>query len=199
MTMLTESILIESKTARNNQLSHCSQNRAKEILVKIKSLYFAVWQGTGIATTEQLAEFLEIYEPATIRQVLTRHKDEFESDGVKTLRGQALKDVRDKMSRTSKASNLTVWTPRAALRLAMLLQNCALATAVRTSLLNAVEQVIPTLREGKKPKAKSQRNIKEISYFLPFSFLAEIATNSEQPNLFVYQFQKDSLLPPSQT
>ena len=29
--------------------------------------------------------------------------------------------------------------------------------------------------------------------------LAEIATNTEQPNLFVYQFQRDSLLPPSQT
>ncbi len=31
------------------------------------------------------------------------------------------------------------------------------------------------------------------------AILAETATNSEQPNLFVYQFQRDSLLPPSET
>ena len=305
--ILTESILIESKSARNNQLTDVSHERASEILVKIKSLYFAVWQKTGIATTEQLAEFFDIEDPATIRKVLTRNKDEFESDGVKTLRGKALKDVRDILSLTSKAPHVTVWTPRAALRLAMLLQNSVIATAVRTSLLNAVEKVIPAqgnemerlklelelmrakqryqdsaqsilaatspamlayLRgdgpppvkveyrdryidantgqaitsvqgrsltqliadAGLNPKSPRDRSrVKKIlrshgwdydtgngwastAYLREFkvlpdevsekalrAILAEMATNSEQPNLFVYQFQQTSLLPSSET
>ncbi len=59
MTILTESILIESSSARNNQLANFSRDCASENFVKIKSLYFALWQGTGIATTEQLAEFFQ--------------------------------------------------------------------------------------------------------------------------------------------
>ncbi|MGH2412671.1 MAG: hypothetical protein ACRDEA_03035, partial [Microcystaceae cyanobacterium] len=143
MTILTESILIESKSARESQLSEISDHRAQEILLKVKSLYLALWQGTGIITTEQLAEFFEIETPATLRQVLNRHQEEFEADGVRTLRGKALKDVRDILSLTSTQANLTIWTPRAALRLGMLLQNSEIAKAVRTTLLNAVEKVIP--------------------------------------------------------
>lgn len=143
MSILTETILVESKTARDGQLSQISQTRALEIISKVKSLYFALWRGEGIATTEQLADFYEIDSSATIRKVLARHKDELESDGVKTIRGRDLKDVRDRMSLTSTQSNLTLWTPRAALRLGMLLTSSPVALAVRTSLLDTVEKVIP--------------------------------------------------------
>jgi hypothetical protein len=143
MTIVTESILTESKSAREIQLAEISHNRASEVLTKVKSLYFAVWQGTGIATTEQLAEFFEIESPATLRKILHRHKDEFEADGIKTLRGKALLDVRDILSLTSSQANLTIWTPRSALRLAMLLRDSEIAKTVRTSLLNIVEKVVP--------------------------------------------------------
>jgi hypothetical protein len=144
MTILTESILIESRTARDGQLAQISQTRAQEILDKVKSLYFAVWKGEGLTTTEQLADFYEIDTSATLRKILARHKSEFDSDGVKSLRGKGLKDVRDILSLTSTQANLTVWTPRAALRLGMLLQNSPIAQAVRASLLNLVEKVIPS-------------------------------------------------------
>jgi hypothetical protein len=143
MTIVTESILVESKSARDLQLAEFSHNRAIELITKVKSLYFALWQGTGIATTEQLAEFFEIESSATLRKVLTRHQEEFESDGVKTLRGRALKDVRDILSLTSTQANLTIWTPRAALRLAMLLRDSEVAKTVRTNLLDIVEKVVP--------------------------------------------------------
>ena len=142
MNILSGSILVESKTARETQLAEIKSEQATEILSKIKSLYFALWQGEGIATTEEMGRFFEV-EVATIRKVYHRHKDELATDGVKTLRGKALKDVRDILSLSSKQSNIMIWTPRAALRLGMLLRDSEVAKAVRTSLLNAVEKVIP--------------------------------------------------------
>jgi len=56
MTLLTESVLIESKSARDNQLVNVSHDQAGKILAKVKNLYFSLWQGTGIASTEQVAE-----------------------------------------------------------------------------------------------------------------------------------------------
>lgn len=43
----------------------------------------------------------------------------------------------------SKISQLVVWTPRAALRLGMVLKDSAVAKTVRTTLLDAVQQVLP--------------------------------------------------------
>lgn len=56
-------------------------------------MYFALWKGIGTATTEQLADFYEV-PVGTIRPLLKPHKDEFESDGVKTIGARALKDAR---------------------------------------------------------------------------------------------------------
>lgn len=142
MTIVSDLVLIESKSARDSQLERVSSERAQDILHKVKSLYFALWKGEGIATTEQLADFYEVGE-ANIRQLLKTHRLEFESDGLKTLRSKALDQVRDLLSLTPMAVNATVWTPRAALRLGMLLRDSTVAKAVRTSLLDVVEQVIP--------------------------------------------------------
>lgn len=142
VTILDDSVLVESKSARENQLATINEERATEILNKIKLLYFSLFQGEGIATTEKLADFFEV-ETATIRQIRKRHSEEFNGDGVKTLRGKTLSDVRDTLSLTSRQSSITVWTPRSALRLGMLLRDSEVAKAVRTTLLNALEKVIP--------------------------------------------------------
>ncbi|PSB28361.1 DNA-binding protein [Chlorogloea sp. CCALA 695] len=142
MTIVSDSVLVESKSARDNQLESVSHRDAQSILNKVKALFFAVWKNEGITTTEQLAAFYEI-EPNSIRQVLKRHQDEFELDGLKSLRGKDLKEVRDVLSLTSTAVNLTIWTPRAVLRLGMLLRDSAIAKAVRTSAVNAIETTIP--------------------------------------------------------
>ena len=142
MMILTESAFIESKSIRDNQVASLSDERAEAILNKVKSLYFALWKGEGIATTEEMSVFFEV-EAATIRKVLVRHKEELSSDGVKTLRGKDFKDVRDTLSLTYRQSSITIWTPRAALRLGMLLRDSEVAKQVRTSLLDVVEKVIP--------------------------------------------------------
>ena len=119
MTIVSDLVLIESKSARDNQLERMSHDSAQDILNRVKSLYFALWKGIGTATTEQLADFYEVPE-ANIRQLLKSHRVEFESDGLKTLRSKTLKQVRDLLSLTPTTVNVTVWTPRAALRLGML-------------------------------------------------------------------------------
>ncbi len=81
MTIITGEILVESISARESQLAQVKEQQVKEIFNKIKSLYFALWKGKEITTTEEIAEFFEV-STLTIRQVRNRHKDEFSSDGV---------------------------------------------------------------------------------------------------------------------
>ncbi len=142
MNILSDSILVESKTARETQLAEIESEQATEILTKIKSLYFALWKGTSTTVTEQVAEFYEVPEQ-NLRQLLKTHRSEFASDGLKAIRGKALKDARDLWSLPSKTSQVTVWTPRSILRAGMLLRDSEVAKTVRTSLLNAIEKVIP--------------------------------------------------------
>lgn len=144
--IVSESILVESKSARDIHLGQLSHDRAAEILQKVKALYFALWQGTSIATTEQVAEFYAV--PAVnIRKAIERHRQELESDGLKVLSGKALRQVSDTMSLTSSTPRITIHTPRSTLRLGMTLEESEVARAVRTSLLDAVEKVIPAQAE----------------------------------------------------
>ena len=168
MTIISDSVLIESKSARDNQLESVSDEDAQSILAKVKALYFAVWKGVGTATTEQLAQFYEV-PVGTVRPLLKPYKEEFEADGVKVLRAKALKDARCLIQLPSETSQALIWTPRAALRLGMILRDSVVAKAVRTSLLDAVETVIP---------AQSAR-IRELELELQVAQAREAAARSE--------------------
>jgi hypothetical protein len=138
---MSELILLESVSARNEKLAKLTQDASFDHLNKAKSLVMAIWQGVGIATTEQMADYYEV-SVETIKTVLLRNREELESDGLKVLKGKALKDVRFIMNLTSdKIPSLTTWTPRSALRLGMLLRDSAIAKQVRTLLLDLVEIV----------------------------------------------------------
>lgn len=137
---MNELVLLESPTARQDYLTDVNDDRALETINKAKALLMASWQGTGIATTEQMAEYYEVPND-TIKKVYQRNREELESDGVKILRGKALKDVGDIMSPSQeRVPSLTIWTPRAALRLGMLLRDSPVAQQVRTVLLDVAEQ-----------------------------------------------------------
>ena len=126
MTIVTSSVLIESKTARETQLAQINEERATAVLNKIKSLYFALWKGANTTVTEQVAQFYEVPE-GSLRKLLKCHREEFESDGLKTIRGKALSDARYLWSLPSKTSQVTVWTPRAVLRAGMLMRDSEVA------------------------------------------------------------------------
>ena len=67
------------------------------------------------------------------------------------------------LSQSQRPPSLTVWTPRAALRLGMLLQDSPVAKAVRDNLLNLVERVIPT--QSPTPELPSARERLEVIEF----------------------------------
>ena len=143
--LISDSVLTESKSARNNQLQRMTHDAAADVLGKVKALYFALWQGAGAATSEQIRQFYEVNIDA-VEAALRRCRSEFEGDGIKTLKGKQLKEFKQlsaSEAESSNAASLTIWPPRAALRLGMMLQNSPVAKAVRTSLLDAVEHIIP--------------------------------------------------------
>lgn len=141
---LSESVLVESKAARDGSLSSMSNDRACEVINKAKALAFASWKGTGLATTAQMAEF---YESSidTVRSVVSRHKDEFEIDGLREVKGKELKALagigHESLQLPESTTRVTTWTPRAALRLGMILRDSDVAKQVRNVLLDVAETV----------------------------------------------------------
>lgn len=133
-----EQVLLESQTARTSQLEQI-EDRAEELLSKAKALHFNVWQGEGAATTEQVASFYEV-SIKTVNSALRIHRTEFDLDGLKVLRGKGLSDAILKLKIASKVSQLTIWNPRATLRLGYLLRDSEIAKAVRTTSLDFIEQ-----------------------------------------------------------
>jgi hypothetical protein len=143
--MIAPEVLLESKTARDGQLTQVSHEAASDVLSKAKALVFALWQGTGAATTAQMAEYYEVPVDA-VESVLRRNRDELKSDGVNTLKGSDLKAFRYvsvNLTETSKTPQVTVWTPRAALRLGMLLRDSEVAKQVRNVLLDLAQAAEP--------------------------------------------------------
>jgi hypothetical protein len=140
---MNDLILLESVSARNEKLTALTQDAALDHLNKAKSLIMAMWQGSGIATTQQLADYYDV-SIDTVRSVLSRHKDEFDSDGLREIKGKDLKALQsqgsDTMQLPEKTTRLTVWTPRAALRLGMLLRDSDVAKQVRSLLLDIATQ-----------------------------------------------------------
>ena len=117
---------------------------------KYAGIYFArVHDALNIAVTnetaKQMRERLSVILNRTVKdtelirdyfpvsKAAKRHRDEFQSDGLKVLRGEDLELVMDKLSITNKTRNLTIWNPRATLRLGYLLRDSEIAKAVRTT------------------------------------------------------------------
>jgi hypothetical protein len=188
---ITESVLVESRSARTSQLSNLSDERALETLNKAKALVMALWQGTGVATNAQLADYYEISEDV-VRDNVRRNKEEFDQDGVKVLKGSDLKLVSECISLTSHTKRLTVWTPRAALRLGMLLEDSTVARKVRSVILDVVQAASPV-----QPPANPFDGLGDaITAAVAELVRLELAKHS-QPQQPHYSSQLNAQLPPS--
>ncbi len=120
-----------------------------DVLEKVKELNTLA--GTEFMTTNQVAEFYEV-KKNVVHQVLSRNREEFIEDGVKTGYGRELIDkigLTDKMSATKTNtggfligdvfltySQNTIFPKRAVLRIGMLLRDSEVAKEIRTLLLN---------------------------------------------------------------
>ena len=124
---MNELVLLESRTARQSQLSDLDDSHALNALNKAKALMMAMWNGTGVATTEQMAEYYEV-PSETVDSVIKRNRKELEPDGLKAIRGNDLKELKFIMNFAQNGTtSLTIWTPRAAVRLGMLLRDSLVA------------------------------------------------------------------------
>lgn len=110
-----------------------------EVLSKVKAL--TLLPNNEHMTIKMVADFYEVDE-VTIRQIRVRHKDELEYDGLKTVKGEELKQLKKGLllDVTNLFASSVVLVPRrAALRFGMLLRDSEIAKQVRTYLLNAEE------------------------------------------------------------
>ncbi len=138
---MNDLILLESQSARNEVINNVDTEKAIKCLHKAKALVMSVYQGTGAATTKEMAEYYEVPIDA-VESALRRDKLELKSDGLRVLTGRELKKYLSASlaeSQSKAPSSLTIWTPRAALRLGMLLRDSPIAKAVRTEMLDIAE------------------------------------------------------------
>jgi hypothetical protein len=112
-----------------------------EALTKVKALQLLP-DDTHV-TTAMVAEYFEV-DAEAIKKVTQRNREELESNGMTVLRGEALVGFeRDILSLSNKSypqalrSNLTLFSRRAVLNVAMLLRDSDVARRVRVYLLDA--------------------------------------------------------------
>jgi hypothetical protein len=85
-------------------------------------------------TTDMIAEFYEV-PVETIRSIVGRNREEFDSDGVQVM-SRAEFDESFKLQRSSRASSFMLYPRRAVLRTGMLLRDSEVARRVRDMLLD---------------------------------------------------------------
>ena len=126
-----ELILTESATMRSKYRERV------DALDKVGSL--VMLPDTVHATVDMVADYYEV-ESNTLRQVIRRNREELDSNGLITLRGQELRDWKGKYTaylppEVVSSSQLTLLTRSAILNVGQLLTESAVAEAVRKYLL----------------------------------------------------------------
>ncbi|MFF3390716.1 hypothetical protein ACFYW1_07265 [Streptomyces sp. NPDC002669] len=140
--MPTEVALLESRALRVEQMGRV------DVLDKVKSL---VMLPDGIhVRTEDVARYFEV-STEVVKKVTQRHRAEVSENGLKLLRGTELQKFHRDMlslwggggveSYPQAATQLTLYTRRTVLDIAMLLRDSDIARCVRTYLLDAEQDL----------------------------------------------------------
>ncbi|WP_225832623.1 restriction endonuclease [Streptomyces sp. NK08204] len=131
--MINESALLESKTLRSSVLDRT------DVLDRVKALSLLP-DGMHV-TTAMVAAYFEVTVEAD-RQLTKRHREELAANGMAVLRGADLRQFESDNVSLSLGSypqarrNLTIYSRRAVLNVAMLLRDSEVARQVRTYLLD---------------------------------------------------------------
>ena len=132
-----EIILTESRTAREDYMDN---EEMYDILDKIKAIPYLTED--MVVSVEQVSNYYEVSKKA-INTIIDRHRDELEEDGITTIRGGELKDLKEKIDFqiiSNKTTILTIVTKRAMLRIGMLLTTSPIAKKVRNYLLDCEKE-----------------------------------------------------------
>jgi restriction system protein len=132
--VINESALLESKSLRSSVLERT------DVLDRVKALSLLP-DGMHV-TTAMVAAYFEVAE-TVINNLLSRHRQELESNGLRVLRGSDLHEFQElNLSSSSEGgypqrrSSLAVWSRRTILNVAMLLRDSQVARQVRVYLLD---------------------------------------------------------------
>ncbi|WP_328554513.1 restriction endonuclease [Streptomyces sp. NBC_00358] len=131
--MIDEAALLESKTLRGSVLERT------DVLDRVKALSLLP-DGMHVTTT-MVATYFEVAE-TVINNLLSRHRQELESNGLRVLRGTELQEFKElslssyRDSYPQPRSSLALWSRRAVLNVAMLLRDSDVARQIRTYLLD---------------------------------------------------------------
>ena len=107
-----------------------------DVLDKVKAL--ALLPDGINATVEMVANYYEVGKD-TVDQLISRNRDELESDGLGVLRGNELTDMKSVGVIPKNTASLVIIPRRAQLRIGMLLRDSEVAKTVRSYLLNVEE------------------------------------------------------------
>ncbi|WP_406726519.1 restriction endonuclease [Streptomyces sp. GD-15H] len=129
--MLRKSVLLESQTLRSSVLDR------RDVLDKVKALSLLP-DGMHV-TTAMVAAYFEVAE-TVINNLLSRHRHELQSNGMRVLRGSELRNFKElnlsSYGHPQPRSALAIWSRRAVLNVAMLLRDSEVARQVRVYLLD---------------------------------------------------------------
>jgi hypothetical protein len=148
---LNQSALIESPSLRTSALDGLDDSRSQQVLNKAKAIVFAVWNGEGWATVEQLAQYFQCSIQG-VKHIYERNSKEFRDNETRKLTGKDLADVRSKLELASRTAQARVFSPLGTLRIAMLLTESEVAAQVRTIILDLVVAV-PNITPPVQPPA----------------------------------------------
>ncbi|MGW0823841.1 restriction endonuclease [Streptomyces sp. NPDC002845] len=131
--MINEAALLESKALRDSVVERT------DVLDRVKALSLLP-DGMHV-TTAMVATYFEVAE-TVINNLLNRHRQELEVNGLQVLRGPELREFKElnlssySGSYPQPRSGLALWPRRAVLNVAMLLRDSEVARQVRTYLLD---------------------------------------------------------------
>ncbi|MEU9411368.1 restriction endonuclease [Streptomyces sp. NPDC048281] len=131
--MIDQTALLESQALRSSVLDRT------DVLDKVKAL--SLLPGGMHVTTAMVAAYFEVAE-TVINNLLSRHRPELESNGLRVLRGSDLREFQELNMSSSpgsypqRRSSLAIWSRRAVLNVAMLLRDSEVARQVRVYLLD---------------------------------------------------------------
>ena len=137
----SELVLTESRTMRAQTADRV------DVLDKVKAL--SLLPDGMHATADGVASYYEVHDDV-IKKVVQRHREELAENGLRTLRGDELREfVGDNLSSANGAAkirSLSVFTRRTILNVGQLLAESLVAKQVRTYLLEVEEQATPQQR-----------------------------------------------------
>lgn len=193
-----EVVLTESKTMRNE----FTQEEYFDVLDKIKAIPYLTKD--MVVSVEQVANYYEVSKKA-IGTVISRNRDELESDGIITLKGDNLKELRCDICLlhgegnkiiSNKAQSLTIVTKRAMLRIGMLLTTSTIAKQVRTHLLDCEEEVSQDrqkwIAQREAGKIDRKRMTTAIANYIPESKNKRFAYPNYTNMIYKVVFNKDA-------